>query len=171
MSLPDAARFHVTIDGRKQLDLAFTGFGQDLGDWTDTWEKIAGQFYKSEKRHFRTYNFAPLSERYALWKKKKYGRKPILRATDELWRGLTTEDAETSYRVITPRSITLGSRHPAAEAHHSPKPGSRLPRRPVMDITDEDRRAFRSIVQRDAVAKARARGFRTSAVVQGGLIK
>jgi phage gpG-like protein len=170
-SLRGAARFRIEIDGKRQLDLAFTGLGEDIGDWTEAWEKVAEQFYKSEKRHFRTYSFEPLSEAYAARKKKKYGNKPILRATDELWRGLTSNDAATSARIITPRSIALGSSHRAAGAHHNPKPGSRLPRRPLVDITAQDRRAFRSIIQRAATAKAKERGFRTQGVVLGELIQ
>lgn len=171
MALPEGARFRIEIDGQQQLDLAFTGFGQDLGDWSETWEQVGDYFYKREKQHFRIYNFAPLSERYAARKRKVYGKKPILRATDELWEALTTPDAQHSMRIITPRSISLGTTHGAAPYHHSTEPRTRLPRRSLVDIQEQDRRQYRSIVQRAAVAKARQRGFRTTGVVQGELIK
>jgi hypothetical protein len=155
------AVFRINIDGAKQLDISFRGFEKDLGDWTETWEKIGEAFYKMEKAHFRTYDFAPLSPRYSAWKAKHFPGKPILRATDRLYKSLTEASTEDSVYIVTPRSITLGTMDPKAPAVHK--------RRPVISITDKGKREFRSIVQRDVVAEAKRRGFKTTGVVQGEL--
>ncbi|OLE52129.1 MAG: hypothetical protein AUG51_19420 [Acidobacteria bacterium 13_1_20CM_3_53_8] len=164
------AVFSVHIDGQKQLDIAFKGFEQDLGDWTPTWGKIGDAFYKMEKAHFRTYDFAPLSPRYAAQKAREGFKKGILRKTDQLYDSLTSANVAASYYHVTPRSIAIGTFAIYAIYHNSTKPRRRLPRRPLTNITDKDRRQFRSIVQRDVVAEAKRRGFRTTGVVQGGLI-
>ena len=72
-----------------------------------------------------TNRWKPLSERYAKWKRKRYGEQPILKASGNL---------VLSYKrggYVEGDTLYYGSNLIYAWAHQNPKKGSKLPKRAI----------------------------------------
>jgi hypothetical protein len=77
------------------------------------------EFYGQEKKLFDLAPWKPLSPAYAKRKQAKYGDKPILRATDTLFRSLTAQGAEGNIHRIGNDSAEFGSSVPYGPFHAS----------------------------------------------------
>lgn len=107
------------------LDRALSGFGQldeKLTKLKPLMQRFAKEFYSEEKSLFDAAPWKPLSPAYAERKRKKYGDKPILRATDRLWRSLTEEGTEGNIHRIRDDGADLGSGVPYGIFHQYSRP-------------------------------------------------
>lgn len=114
-----------------------------LVDLSPLFELLASDFYKDEKRIFqrKTVGVSPryqkLSATYERTKARRYGFVyPILFATGRLASSLLSRDHSEAVNLITKDSMVLGTAVPYAVFHHSEKPRTKIPRRPLWDETD-----------------------------------
>jgi phage gpG-like protein len=77
-----------------------------------------------------------------------FGSRGILERTLRLEESLTVKGDPDMILDIRPDELAFGSRVPYAGAHQNPKPGSHLPQRRPVELTEEARRTFIKILQR-----------------------
>ncbi|HUU55301.1 MAG TPA: phage virion morphogenesis protein [Armatimonadota bacterium] len=117
MSAPGttAARvsFRVSVLGEMQLHRALQGRIRATSDLSPAFERIADDFEETEQRQFESEGgfegnpgWAPLSEKYAAWKAKKYPGGRILTATGKLRDALT--GGAGSIRKVDPLRLEVG---------------------------------------------------------------
>ncbi len=151
--------FHISfdIDGDRELSRKIHGMLGSVTDWTPVWKTIAADWSATMARKFDTEggheagtdadgnanpSWAPLSERYARWKAKRFPGTKILQRTGSL------REAATSPAVVTtPTSLNLTVDSPWALFHQSSEPRTCLPRRPFASLTAKQKsrwvKAFR----------------------------
>lgn len=95
-------RITVEVDGVKELDRAFISSRGHLEDLRPVWPVVERAFQKVEKEQFdsegskgRSGAWKPLTRKYAEWKKKVYGDKPILQRTEKLVKAMTSNTGDT----------------------------------------------------------------------------
>jgi phage gpG-like protein len=160
-------RFKVDIAGEVQMDRGIARFAEGVADYRPIWPVIEDDFYADVKDQFATEGAAggevwqPLSPAYAEWKEAHYPGMPIMQRTGNLMRSLTTGTDANSVKIEQRKALTLGSRLPYGIYHQSLAPRTVLPRRPVIQLTDQFRRATMRNVQAYLVQVATQAGFRT----------
>lgn len=80
-------------------------------------------------------SWKPLSRAYQERKNKKYPGKTILVASGRLYQSLVSAGSNDTVQILTTRSLSYGTVVPYAGYHQSTKSRVRIPRRPYMDIT------------------------------------
>lgn len=80
-------------------------------------EIFGEEFYAEEGRLFARQPWKPLSAAYAKRKQEKFGDKPILRATDTLYRSLTEKGAAGNIHRVTDSEADYGSVVPYGVFH------------------------------------------------------
>lgn len=99
--------------------------------------------------------WAELSPAYARWKEKNFPGKPILQRSGETFRALTGR-TENSILETRSDSITFGVRLPYPIFHQ--RGGKRLPRRPIFDFNETQKRRLIKVVQRRILSAGRNNG-------------
>jgi len=124
---------------RSQLDQAAIAFS----DLTPLWPEIRDEFFAVEQELFATEGgsgagggWEPLSPAYAAWKAAAFGT-PIEVRTGALMASLAGSGADVS---MGPDSMTIGTL--LSYAGYQQFGTSRMPARPVIDITESDRDRF-----------------------------
>lgn len=112
-------------------------------------EIFGGEFYREEKGLFAQQPWKPLSPEYAKRKAEKYGDKPILRATDTLWRSLTEKGTAGNVHRVTDDGAEFGSAVPYGVFH--------VETRNPMAEPDEER--YATLAGEYATKMAREAGF------------
>jgi|GEM_PF-730631 len=160
-------RFKMDIAGEVQLDRGIARFAEGVGDYRPIWPVIADDFYAEEKEQFASEGSAggeawtPLSPAYAGWKEVHFPGMPIMQRTGDLERSLTSAGDPNSVRVETRKALTLGTRVPYAIYHQSLDPRTKLPRRPIIMLTNAFKAATMRNIQAYLVQIATQVGFRT----------
>jgi hypothetical protein len=85
----------------------------------------------------------------------------ILHRTGDLERSLTSGSDPNSVKIETRKKLTLGTRVPYAIYHQSLEPRTRLPRRPVINLTNAFKAGVMRSIQAYLVEIATKVGFRT----------
>lgn len=144
-------RFLASVDGIPVLDRAFNRVEERISDFRFIWPFVAQEFYAIEREQFASQGahglsgrWAALSPAYAKWKSVKYPNMPILQATTVLMQSMTSPDAADSVFRPEADQLTIGSRAPYATAHQR---GSGLPARPVISLTEADKRRIQKAIQ------------------------
>jgi hypothetical protein len=83
----------ITFEGIEQLFSGLNRIDGLLDDLSPFFEKFADERYEEERRLFDSAPWPALSPVYAARKRQIFGDKPILRATDTLFRSLTEKGA------------------------------------------------------------------------------
>lgn len=153
------------VHGDSQLGIAFGRVAEIFRDFTSVFEKIAPRFYGIIRKRFRDEGpgFAPLSPRYAALKRRLYGDKTILRATDKLYESFTPQSPGNINR-ITKTTAEFGSSVPYGIFHQQGT--SRMPARPPIEITPQHELQFAQIAIKDLNEKIKAMGFGVTNVVE-----
>lgn len=157
-------RFTATIDGVEVMDRAFNRVEDQISDFRFIWPSVATEFYAIEREQFASEGahgasgkWKPLSPAYAKWKSQHAQGEPILSLYHPLKDSLTSHDAAGSVYILDPDQMTLGSRVEYATAHQRGK--GRLPARPPISLTEEDKRRLQKAIQLPLVAFIRRQGF------------
>jgi phage gpG-like protein len=100
------------------------------------WERFGKEFYAEGESLFNAAPWAPLSPAYEKAKRKKYGSKPLLRASDALFKSLTQQGAAGNVHRISDREAEFGSSDPKAVFHEFGT--GRMPARPPLAEPDID---------------------------------
>jgi len=101
------------------------------------WELFGKEFYAQETKLFSDAPWEPLSPRYAEQKQKEFGGKPLLRATDDLFKSLTQQGAPGNIHDIRPLGAVFGSSDFKVGFHQSGT--AIMPARPPLAEPDLDR--------------------------------
>lgn len=129
--------FHVDIVNLPQVNAGLMNLERELGLLRPLWEDFGREFYRQETTHFANEPWAPLSPAYAERKREIFGDKPILRATDVLFKSLTQEGAEGNIHRVNDLNAEFGSNDFKAMLHFTGT--SRMPARDPLAEPDVDR--------------------------------
>lgn len=157
-------RFTATLEGVEVLDRAFSRVTEHISDLRPIWPNVAKEFYAIEREQFASEGshgasgkWAKLSPAYAKYKEVAYPGMPILRASTALYESMTSPDAADSIFRPEPQELTIGSQAPYAVAHQ--RGGGRLPARPIISLTEDDKRRLTKAIQLPLVQFVRRQGF------------
>lgn len=157
-------RFTADVSGDVQLDRAFNRVSGFISDFRSVWPAAAQAFYEIETEQFASQGakgasgkWAPLSPAYAKFKAVEFPGQPILRATSSLFDSLTRPDALDSIYRSEPMQLTMGSKAPYALMHQTG--AGRLPARPPISLSENDKRKIQKAIQSELVRFTREAGF------------
>jgi len=152
-------QFRVEVKGEEQIARAFSRFGESVSDLSEAFREIADDFHKIEANQFESEGgygsggWKPLSVAYA--KRKPLGR-PLL-----VLSGLMKESlvGETPYSIekIQPLEARLGTKVPYAIYHQTGT--TKMPKRPLIQLTEGDKSRWLKIIQRYLVKAAKEAGW------------
>ena len=164
-------RVEITVEGANQLIARFAQVEKGL-DFRElgTWDAVASEFYKIEKEQFdseggagKSGKWKALKPEYAKRKQKKWGNVPILHASGEMMRSLTSRNAPGAVLEKTADELTLGTINPKALYHHGNKRAKGVPQRKVVDPTDAQVDRLSKVIQgkmKQLIANAKLRDIR-----------
>jgi len=141
----------IGLTGQDALNAAITALGGSLRDFRPVWPKVSLIFDRMERDQFVGQGvgpagvWAPLRPAYAKWKAVKFPGKPILFATGDLVRSLTSPFDSNAIFDMTPESLERGSTIPYAVFHQQGT--GRMPARPVIDPNDKDKEEMLGVIQ------------------------
>lgn len=151
-------RFVAEVAGGVQLDRAFNRIDQEISDFRVFWPGVIVAFYEIETEQFQSEGakgasgkWTPLSPAYKLFKEREFPGKTILRREDALYESMTGPDALDSILRPEKDELTIGSALPYALIHQKT--------RPVISLSEENKRKITKSIQQRLVAFARATGF------------
>ena len=151
-------RFVAEVAGGVQLDRAFNRIDQEISDFRVFWPGVIVAFYEIETEQFQSEGakgasgkWTPLSPAYKLFKEREFPGKTILRREDALYESMTGPDALDSILRPEKDELTIGSALPYALIHQKT--------RPVISLSEENKRKITKSIQQRLVAFARTTGF------------
>ena len=151
-------RFTAEVTGTQVLDRAFNRVDQEISDFRNFWPGVITAFYEIETEQFLSEGakgasgkWTPLSPAYKLFKEREFPGKTILRREDALYESMTGPDALDSILRPEKDELTIGSALPYALVHQKT--------RPIISLTENDKRKLTKSIQQRLVAFARATGF------------
>ncbi len=154
-------RLKFEVEGVTLLNRDFSRMGETLSDLTPIWPNVQRGFQKIEASAFKSENargasgkWKPLSRPYAKQKAQRYGVQPILRATGRLESSLTGETSDT---VLFKQKQEFGIGTSLEYAKFHQRGGGNLPKRPVIDFSDGQKRELQKGMQKDILAEIRKR--------------
>lgn len=156
-------RLTAEVDGDKQFDRSFARFGEQLRDFRQLWPGVITELRKITAEQFAgtgigpSGKWKPLSKAYGAWKAKAFPGKPILQRTGALINSLTKNTGNSLVQAL-PDSLTFGSSLPYGGFHQARLPRTRLPRRPVFDLTEEHKIRLTRVIQARLVKAGRDNG-------------
>ena len=127
---------------------------------------IEDDFYAEEKAQFASEGadggerWQELSPEYAGWKEAHYPGQPIMQRTGSLERSLTSGNDPNAVKIEAWKTLTLGSKVPYGIYHQSLDPRTKLPRRPLIQLTNAFKTGTMRNLQAYLVQIATQVGFR-----------
>ena len=138
----------ISLLGDRQLVAKLPRFAASLSDWREFWDMVAEflearieQSFATEGRASGAGAWQALSLRYALWKGVHFPGQPILQATGNMRGSLIERWHPQAFRRRTKSRFVFSSRNPLVDIHHRGK-GDWLPARPILVLTDTDKKAI-----------------------------
>lgn len=157
-------RFSAEVDGIETLNRSFNRVEQYISDFRSIWPAVAQEFYAVEKLQFDSQGahgssgkWAPLSPVYAKYKAIAFPGAPILQRERSLYESLTSPDAPDSIFRMTEDELTIGTQREGAQAHQ--RGSGRMPARPPIALTEDDKRRMQKAIQAQLVRFVRQAGF------------
>lgn len=151
-------RFVAEIAGDVQLDRAFNRVDEQISDFRNFWPGAITAFYEIETEQFQSEGakgasgpWTPLSPAYKLFKEREFPGKTILRREDALYESMTSADALDSILRPERDELIIGSALPYALAQHR--------KRPVISLSEDNKRKLVKSIQQRLVEFARNTGF------------
>jgi phage gpG-like protein len=159
-------RFTGEIDGITQLDRSFNRIERFISDFRSVWPNAAKEFYAIEEQQFGSEGshgasgrWAPLSLAYGKFKAIAFPGQPILKATTSLYESMTNPDAPDAIFRMEPNELTIGTKDPKALGHQRGVAKRNLPARPIISLTNDDKRRIQKAIQVGLVRFTREAGF------------
>ena len=157
-------RIIAEVDGVQNLNRAFNRTEGFIADMRNFAPAIAAEFYRAEDEQFKTEGaagasgkWAPLSKAYERFKEQAYPGETILRATGHMNESLIDPEALDAVFIANKEEVIMGTKDPKALAHH--RGGGRLPKRPVISLSETQKRRMQKAIQRELVEFTRSVGF------------
>jgi hypothetical protein len=149
-------RMRTELLGVEGVQRALDDLARRLSDATPAWRDILANWKSEQKRVFSSQggsigaNWPPLSPRYAEWKQRHYGGRPMLVRSGSL-RAAAEGESSGFFAKISALGLELGITHRVAQIQNA--------RRPIMRFSEiEQRRWYRLMqlyVERSASAAGR----------------
>lgn len=150
--------FSAEVAGDKILDRAFNRVDTHISDFRNFWPAITKRFYEIEQQQFdtegargRSGRWKPLAPDYKRWKEVHFPGEPILQREHALVGSMTSPDALDSIYRPDKTELTIGSKTPYAKRHQKT--------RPIISLTERDKRDMQKDIQVELVRFVRAVGF------------
>ncbi len=147
------------VAGEQQILRGFSRFGGAFSDLRPAWEEIVPLYREAEQAQFAGAGvgpagaWQPLSAAYQERKGRLYPGQPIMVAQGGLRASLTGKTQDT-IEDLGKMDFRLGTKVKHGIFHQSLAPRGTLPRRPVIDISDETKREMVRKVQGHLVREA-----------------
>jgi len=161
-------KLELTLTGVKETTESMNYIDAGLSDFRKlgTWDAIATEFYKIEREQFKgeggpSGKWKSLSPKYAAIKARKYGNVPILTATGQMMKSLTSRGAANSVMQQTATEMTIGTSDPKAGYHQ--RGNRRLPQRKVIDFDEQRIERLNKVAEskiKQLIANAKLRSTR-----------
>jgi len=156
--------FTYEVEGMNDLLASFKDVERGMLDFRQlgTWKAVRSEFYKIQKEIFASEGagkWQALSPKYAAIKLKKYGTKPILQASGEMYKEFTSDTGNVT-ETAQEMTIAFG---PTAGYHMSKEPRKKMPYRSSLDLTDEQAARLKKPVEeklKQLIANAKLRQLR-----------
>lgn len=152
----------IETRGREQLQAAFVQLEKTFSNLEPVLEKIGPEFFEQVRHKFEVAGpgWAKLSPTTEARKARLYGGPTqILRATDRLYESFRPAGSESIERV-GPLSGEWGSSVPYGVFHDSDEARGRLPRRQIIEVTEENEVRFVHIMVDSLTEQIKSLGFR-----------
>lgn len=146
----------MEVEGEELISRQLSRFGEGVKDFSPAWRKMIEELYHIERDQFESQGghsggWAGLAESTS----RRKGHEVIMVNTRRLFRSLTQSGGD-NVADVTPNQLTFGSRVFYGVYHQSPAARTRLPRRPLIAFTNDDRTALVKILQAYLVDIAKA---------------
>jgi len=149
-----------TMLGDVVLARGISRYGDAVRDFSPVWEQIREDFHRIEGEQFDTEGarsgspWAPLSPTYAAWKQKHFPGKQVLQLTGMMWGQFGVGVGMMT--TVEPMKLTMEpSGVPYAGIHQQGSPSTNLPRRRVVDLTEEDKMGWMKMIHNYVYDKAK----------------
>lgn len=159
--------FSAEVTGVEVFNRAFNRVSEFISDLRGVWPEVAREFYAIETEQFRSEGahgasgkWQGLSPAYAKYKAKAFPGQPTLKATSSLYESMTRPDALDSIFRMEPQQMTIGTQREGAAAHQ--RGNRRMPARPIISMTNDDKRRMQKAIQAGLVKFTRQAGFEVS---------
>lgn len=151
-------QFTATVEGVETLNRAFNRVEEFISDFRTIWPDVATEFYAIEREQFNSEGavgasgkWAPLSPGYKKWKEVNYPGQPIMRRDNTLFESLTDREAADAIFRPGKDELVIGSRSPYARKQHRT--------RPLISMSESQKRRIQKAIQRGLVEFTRRAGF------------
>jgi phage gpG-like protein len=127
----------LRLDGADRLIYRLDGMMLAMRNLTPAWKQVAEVLRIAAEKNFSTQGaysgrtWPPLSPAYAKVKAAKYGNKPILQRTGQMYESLVKMNHSQHVQTITPEFFEWGTRVPYARWHQTGTGARRGGRAPV----------------------------------------
>ncbi len=147
--------------GEEQLIRSFERFTAGVSDLSPAFEEVGIDVREILVEQFaREGNgWTPLTPAYAVQKRRRWGDKTILRASDRGYESLTNRNAPDNITEIGPREAAYGTSVFYMRFHQTGT--RRMAQRKIFALTEENKRRITRTMQRYLVKVARGSGFET----------
>lgn len=129
-----------------------------ISDFRPIWPAVAQEFYAIEREQFESEGsagalgkWAALSPAYKRWKEVHFPGQPIMRLENTLFESLTDPEALDAIFRPGKDELVIGSRTPYARRQHRT--------RPLISLTESQKRRLQKAIQRGLVEFTRRAGF------------
>jgi len=148
--------------GEERFIRGFNRYVADMEDFSEVFEELAEDFWEREEKVFNKEG-SPLrfkeltSARYIAWKSKNYPGRKIMELTGRLKGSLTgtdQADSQDTVKIIRKKSAEFGSKVPYVHRHQMGTHG--MPKREIVQLTDQDKVRWSRIIQRWSFEKLQA---------------
>lgn len=151
-------RFSATVDGVETLNRGFNRIEEFISDFRLIWPAVAQEFYAIEREQFDTEGaagaagkWAALSPAYKRWKEANFPGQPIMRLENTLFESLTDPQALDAIFRPGKDELVIGSKSPYARKQHQT--------RPLISMSEQQKRRIQKAIQRGLVEFTRRAGF------------
>lgn len=129
--------FGYHFEGIERVNAGLDRISRGVNDPRPLFGLLGEEFYRQELAWFEAEPWVPLSPGYAARKQEIYGDKPILRATDVLFKSFTEQGAAGNIHRVGESEAEFGSSDFKAIYHQLGT--SRMPARPPLIEPDPDK--------------------------------
>jgi len=145
----------MTVEGEELIARQLSRFGEGVKDFSPAFRTMVEELYQIERAQFETQGSKSGGwDALAPSTVKRKGFDTIMVASRRLFKSLTQSGGD-NVADVTPNQLTFGTRVLYGVYHQSPAARTRLPRRPVIAFTEEDKQALVKVLQEYLVGIAK----------------
>jgi len=154
----------ISVDGQEALSIGLSRFADAIKDFKPFWDEyFKSAWYRTVDTHYVTQGrstgeaWAPLSERYGVWKQKHWPGLPVGVLSGATRESLTFANDANAVWEPTDTSLEVGTRVP--HATYLQRGTGRMPARPPLRVGQEFLLQVGKLLQEFGVKTAREQGL------------